>query len=76
MNMRTLSIKDLHSKTGKWVRQASSETIMITDRGEPIAQLQPITSKTTAPFPNRELHDLPRSRSDSTLSIAEERERA
>jgi antitoxin (DNA-binding transcriptional repressor) of toxin-antitoxin stability system len=73
--MRKLSIKDLHSKTGMWVRQASSETIMITDRGEPIAQLQPITSKTSAPFPNRKLQDLPKSRNDSTLSIAEERER-
>jgi len=74
--MITLSIKDLHSKTGKWVREASRENIIITDRGEPIAQLRPLENIGSTPFPRRLLSDLPKSKIDSSPSISDERERA
>jgi prevent-host-death family protein len=37
----SLTIKQLHAKTGDWVRQAgkSRAPILITDRGEPVAVL-------------------------------------
>lgn len=40
--MTTISIRELHAKTGEWVRQAEAhEQIIITDRGKPIAALAP-----------------------------------
>ena len=54
--MKTITIRDLHLNTGRWVRQAASRApIIITDRGRKIAVLQPITAAATGrPLPNRE----------------------
>jgi len=49
--MTTISIKELHERTGEWVRKAfARQRITITDRGRPVALLQPI-SETVAPAP-------------------------
>ncbi|MBA3963920.1 MAG: type II toxin-antitoxin system prevent-host-death family antitoxin [Chthoniobacterales bacterium] len=43
--MKTISIRQLHEKTGEWVRQAEAhEQIIITERGRPIAALAPYTA--------------------------------
>ncbi len=40
--MKTISIRELHEKTGRWVRQAEAhEQIIITERGQPVAALTP-----------------------------------
>ena len=54
--MRTISIRDLHLKTGQWVRRAATHgPIVVTDRGRRIAALQPFDdSMASRPLPNRE----------------------
>ncbi len=43
--MKTVSIRELHEKTGEWVRLAEAhEQIIITDRGRPVASLAPYRS--------------------------------
>jgi prevent-host-death family protein len=40
--MKQVSIRELHEKTGEWVRLAEAhEQIIITDRGQPVASLAP-----------------------------------
>jgi prevent-host-death family protein len=40
--MQSVSIRELHEKTGEWVRLAEAhEQIIITDRGRPVASLAP-----------------------------------
>lgn len=39
--MTTISIRELHQKTGQWVRRAADEDIVVTDRGKPVATLKP-----------------------------------
>jgi prevent-host-death family protein len=40
--MKNVSIRELHEKTGEWVRLAEAhEQIIITDRGRPVASLAP-----------------------------------
>ena len=40
--MKTISIRELHEKTGQWVRLAEEhEQIIITERGRPVAALAP-----------------------------------
>jgi prevent-host-death family protein len=41
-HMKRVSIRELHEKTGEWVRLAEAhEQIIITDRGQPVASLAP-----------------------------------
>jgi prevent-host-death family protein len=43
--MKTISIRELHERTGEWVRQAvRHEQIIVTDRGEPVAALSPYSA--------------------------------
>ncbi|MDP3070169.1 MAG: hypothetical protein Q8N18_07770 [Opitutaceae bacterium] len=37
--MKTISIKQLHAQTGRWVRAARTSPVIVTDRGEEIAVL-------------------------------------
>lgn len=59
--MTTISIKELHERTGEWVRRAAeSEEITVTDRGTPVARLTPMialheTRPKVNPFLNRQL---------------------
>jgi prevent-host-death family protein len=44
--MKTISLRELHNKTGKWVRSVKDEEeIIVTDRGEAIASLRPLSIK-------------------------------
>ena len=44
--MKTISLRELHNETGKWVRSVKDEEeIIVTDRGQPIARLRPLGSK-------------------------------
>jgi len=54
--MKTISIRELHLKTGRWVRHAANQgPLIITDRGRRIAALQAVDlSLVNRPLPNRE----------------------
>ena len=44
--MKTASIRDLHIRTSELVREAAEgEVIVIERRGEPVAELRPLTGK-------------------------------
>lgn len=75
--MKTISIKQLHAATGRWVRTASKEAIIVTDRGEKVATLQPHVEKERPRpvFTGRDWSKLPKIDFDSTAIISEERDR-
>jgi antitoxin (DNA-binding transcriptional repressor) of toxin-antitoxin stability system len=56
VHMKTISIRELHLDTGRWVRHAASQGgVVVTDRGRRVAALQPFdASVTRRPLPNRE----------------------
>ena len=74
--MKTISIKELHAATGRWVRAAAKQTIIVTDRGEKIATLQcHVEEEAPRPvFTGRDWSKLPSSPVDSTAFISEERD--
>ena len=80
--MKEISIRDLHLKTGQWVRSVGLERkIIITERGEPIATLVPFESPHRGtPFLKRKLvrgfATLPAIEHDSTPGISIDRDRA
>jgi len=55
--MKTVSIKELHEKTGEWLRRVRVEgEVIVTDRGTPIARMLPPARETQAsPFAKRKL---------------------
>ena len=55
--MKTISIKDLHDKTGHWLRQVEAEgELVVTDRGTPVARLlPPVQQRNDNPFARRKL---------------------
>jgi antitoxin (DNA-binding transcriptional repressor) of toxin-antitoxin stability system len=75
--MRTISIKQLHAETGRWVRAAGKESIVVTDRGEAVASLRPHSPadapKTVFTLKNRGFR--PKLPVDSTVFISEGRNR-
>ena len=54
--MKTISIRELHLKTGPWVRHAASRgPVVVTDRGRRVAAIQPFDPAVTRrSLPNRE----------------------
>ena len=86
-HMKMISIRELHEKTGKWIRLAAQhDEIFVTDRGKIMAKILPESSRAGAPyFSNRKLSLAFRrlqTRSkwkggkDSTLMISEDRDRS
>ena len=76
-HMKTISIRELHTHTGRFVRQAQHETIRVTDRGREIAVLKaptPVEAEGKR-FPKRRLASLPKVRVDSSIYISEDRDR-
>ncbi len=81
--MKTISIRELHSKTGEYVRKAARlGEIYITDHGRTIARIVPEAEKPEVPyFARRKLspgfkaimHKL-KGGTDSTILISEDRE--
>ena len=81
--MRTITIRELHQATGRWVRRASAGEIHVTERGRLVAKIVAVTPlpakpffanpKFTRAFIAQRKHL--RGGTDSTLTIGEERER-
>ena len=77
-HMETVSLRELHARTGHWVRRASvAGPIEVTDRGRAIAVLaEPsLLSRVPKPFPRRDRSRMPSSSLDSTRLVAEDRDR-
>ena len=82
VHMKAISIRDLHLKTGEWIRRVITERkIVITERGVPVATLVPFEpSHHVTQFANRKLvrgfEKLPAIKHDSTEYISSDRDRA
>ncbi|QYM78792.1 type II toxin-antitoxin system Phd/YefM family antitoxin [Horticoccus luteus] len=80
--MKTVSIRELHTRTGHYVRRAATEPITVTDRGQAIARLVPATEPTGVTFAQRRLRPGfkrflaagPIGGKDSTQIISEDRD--
>jgi prevent-host-death family protein len=83
--MKTVTLRELHARTGEWVREASRcGQIVVTDNGRPIARIVPETEGTEPPYfadrkPSKAFRTLDDSRktgrgSDVTQTISEGRE--
>jgi antitoxin (DNA-binding transcriptional repressor) of toxin-antitoxin stability system len=55
--MKTVSIRDLHARTGAIVREAAKRPLQITDRGRVLAVIQApnVAAKQGVALPDREL---------------------
>jgi prevent-host-death family protein len=77
--MRKASIRDLRIHTTELVREAEQgEVIVIERRGEPVAELHPITKRrkrVKLPDMSRFWDEFPQIPTDSTAEISEDRER-
>ena len=82
--MKTISIRELHERTGAWVRKAVElGAITVTERGKPVVRLEALADvKAANPFRARRLRPgyarlrgtLGRG-TDSTVIVSEDRER-
>jgi hypothetical protein len=73
--MKTISIKQLHARTGYWTGVAQKTPLIVTNRGEKIASLQPLVEPAPrAKFPKRDWTKLPVSDLDSTDLISADRD--
>jgi prevent-host-death family protein len=77
VHMKTITIRELHLKTGRWVRHAAAHgPVVVTDRGRRVAALQPFDSdRIRRPLPDREAVIRKRTRIpvDSAVYVAEDR---
>ena len=78
--MKTITIRELHLATGRWVRHAATtgEPVIVTDRGRQVAALQPLRPGVIAkPLPDREekIRKRSRIRVDSAVYQSEIRAR-
>jgi antitoxin (DNA-binding transcriptional repressor) of toxin-antitoxin stability system len=81
--MKTITIRELHEATGRWVRQARAGEVFVTERGQLIAKLVPASPVPAKPFfanPKftraflRQRKHL-RGGTDSTVAISQDRDR-
>lgn len=76
VHMKSISIRELHMHTGKWVRGAA-EPIIIMDHGRPVAELGPLKETPRSSFRDRKLvrgfASLPAIPSDSGSYLEEDR---
>lgn len=81
--MKTISIRELHEKTGEYVRRAAEAgEIYVTDRGKTVAKIVPEQDKPEVPyFARRKLNpafrkimDKLQGGTDSTQTISEDRD--
>ena len=75
--MRTATIHELHMNTGKLVRAAAHEKIVITERGQPVALLKAVDGPGSVgkPLPRRDIPGMLKSKVDSTIYVSQDRER-
>jgi antitoxin (DNA-binding transcriptional repressor) of toxin-antitoxin stability system len=48
--MKTISIRELHQSTGRWVRRAAAGEVHVTDRGRLVAKIVPAKTLPARPF--------------------------
>ncbi len=74
--MKTISIKELHETTGRYVREAQVNPLIVTDRGQMVVLLKPFSSEDLPgrPFPKRLPRQLPRVNYDSSNLVSEDRD--
>jgi antitoxin (DNA-binding transcriptional repressor) of toxin-antitoxin stability system len=85
--MKTISIRELHARTGKWVRQAAQHgQILVTDNGSAAVRMVPETAAPAAPYFARrrfinpkmrrwiEAGEFGRGGTDVTAAISDDRE--
>ena len=53
--MKTISIRELHTRTGHYVGRAATEPITVTDRGATVAIIQAAPTPTRVTFAQRRL---------------------
>ncbi len=80
-HMFEISVRELHMKTGDWVRKAAQTGgVIVLERGEPIARIVPFVEDDGLTFSKRKLvkgfSGLPKIRHDSARYISADRERA
>ena len=81
--MKNISIRELHTRTGHYVRRAATEPITVTDRGKVVARLVPVSEPSGLTFAQRRLRpgfkrfllSGPLIGADSTQIISEDRDR-
>lgn len=79
--MQRIGIRDLHLKTGEWVRRAArGEGVVVTERGRPVASLIPFAEGVQRrSFRERivlsEFAELPPVPGDSTADVSDDRDR-
>jgi antitoxin (DNA-binding transcriptional repressor) of toxin-antitoxin stability system len=49
-HMKSITIRALHQETGRWVRQASSGEVHVTERGQLIAKIVAAAPPPTKPY--------------------------
>jgi antitoxin (DNA-binding transcriptional repressor) of toxin-antitoxin stability system len=49
-HMKTITIRELHEQTGRWVRKASAGEVYVTERGRLIAKIVPASPLPAKPF--------------------------
>ncbi|TAN21054.1 MAG: type II toxin-antitoxin system Phd/YefM family antitoxin [Acidobacteria bacterium] len=80
VHMKTISIRELHLDTGKWVRHAAEQgPVVVTDRGRKVAELQPYEApRKQARLPDREakIKSQPFITIDSVVYQQDDRDRA
>jgi antitoxin (DNA-binding transcriptional repressor) of toxin-antitoxin stability system len=85
-HMKTISIRELHEKTGEWIRRAGKHgEIFVTDRGRTVAKILPETGPKNTPYFSRRTFSPAFRRlmgrvalslgTDSTKTISESRDR-
>ena len=81
--MKTITIRELHESTGKWVRRAAAGEVRVTERGRLVAKIVPAQEPPKRPFFARpkftraflaRRNEL-RGGTDSTRLISEDRDR-
>ncbi len=73
--MKTVSIRELHEHTGKLVREAERQPVVVTERGRLVAILRSLREGDlpSKPFPRRRLSSLPKVSIDSSTYVAADR---
>lgn len=73
--MKSITIRQLHEATGKFVREARVAPLIVTDRGARVALLKRFTPEELPgrPFPRRSAARLPSVAADSTQVISDDR---
>src|SRR5256884_6965028 len=49
-HMKTITIRELHQATGRWVRRASAGEVYVTERGRLVAKIVPASPPPVKPF--------------------------